>query len=89
MNCPICEKELITTYRDTLDSWCLMEEEKECPNKHYRYFYATGYTSIFVGKYESLSYSYDREPSKIELSCHRLRIFIAKQKYWLCVGQAD
>jgi len=68
------------TYRDVLDGWCLMEEEYECPSKHYRYFYATGYTSIFVGKTESLAYGYDHEPSKLDLLAHKFRILLERLK---------
>ncbi|MDD1711233.1 MAG: hypothetical protein LUQ37_10045 [Methanoregulaceae archaeon] len=83
ITCPICGKKTVNTYRDTLDGWCLMGEEWECPDKHYRYCFDTGYTSHFIGKVESLAYGYDSPPSKLETILHRWRVFVARLRYRL------
>lgn len=52
--CPICHRPLKQIYVDYMDGWCLMEEEVECPNKHYSLYYFTGNYLEHIGKREML-----------------------------------
>jgi len=72
MKCPICGTEM-KHYRDTLDGWCLCEEDYDCPKGHYSYDYSYGYTRVIVKGRDMLSYSYDQKARKVdEFVCNLL-----------------
>lgn len=47
-NCPVCSEKLIVNFRDYIEG-TLMEDELECPNRHYLTHYSTGNCTINVG----------------------------------------
>ena len=56
--CPICNEKL-KAYTDYMDH-ILVEEGESCPNKHYEFCYAYGYTDVWIGD-EHFS-SWDNSP---------------------------
>lgn len=50
MKCPICEHEFTKHIVDTHDGSFILEEEKECKDCSYHYFFAYGQTKTTVGR---------------------------------------
>ena len=84
MNCPICGEK--TQYEmSRLDSYIVLEEEYICPHKHWGEETITGASHewiFFGGKYcDILYWSYDADPTKIELAVRNTKIFLAKIRW--------